>query len=191
MPRCAVAASLAGCVEHVRPRDAGGGPDRLAAAGEPGGSVLRNDYDGSAALSPTVMPWMLIWSLAMVPVRGRAGPVLLVWAGTAVLSYSPETLAGRLGRDAVTGMAAGAGGCCGTAGGAPGEPANAAVARLIEVTADLLEGLIAALGLLTEAVDRAFAFCRLFGGPSAAAGSGSACGTPARRRWNSSRLTPR
>lgn len=46
-------------------------------------------------LSPTFGPWLLAWPLAMVPLlRGRAGPAVLVWAGTAVLHYTRETLTG-------------------------------------------------------------------------------------------------
>ena len=126
---CALATLVVGLIawqRRVSPAAAFYAMIMTAAAPEPHGGTMDADL-----------------ALAMVPVLwgapGRQGQ----WAGTAVLSYSPETLAGRLGRDAVTGMAS-AGGCCGTAG-APGEPANAAVARLIEVTADLLEGLIARL----------------------------------------------
>lgn len=46
-------------------------------------------------LSPTMSPWLLAWPLAMVPVlRGRAGPAALVWAGTASLHYTAETMVG-------------------------------------------------------------------------------------------------
>jgi hypothetical protein len=45
--------------------------------------------------SPVISPWALIWPLAIVPVlRGRAGPAALIWAGTAVLSYTAQTLDG-------------------------------------------------------------------------------------------------
>ena len=46
-------------------------------------------------LSPVASPWLLVWPLAVVPIlRGRAGPAVLIWAGTAGLFYMPTTLVG-------------------------------------------------------------------------------------------------
>jgi hypothetical protein len=47
-------------------------------------------------LGPVAAPWLLIWPLALVPtLRGRTGPAVLAWSGTAALYYAPETLAGE------------------------------------------------------------------------------------------------